>query len=157
MLTSKIVSSATGTTVYLKGIVDEHTNFETCFKDAKGSLDINCKEITKINSAGVKAWINFFTYQSKKTSINFVEMSLVLVEQLNSLSNFAAGGTIESIEVPYICTSKNCRKEFTKFLKISELRKNKEITNTSCPQCKSESEFDDLPEEYLAFLEFLND
>lgn len=157
MLTSKITTTPSGSTVYLKGIIDENSNFESCFKDVHGLIEINCKEVTKINSAGVKSWINFFTFLSKKTRVTFTEMSVVLVEQLNSLSNFSGGGTVESIAVPYICTNKSCRKEFQKFSKVLTLKKTNEIVNTECPYCKSQGEFDDLPEEYLAFLEFLND
>lgn len=143
-----------GTRYYLKGVIDESTNFIQAFSTLSEVLEINGKEVQKINSSGVKSWISFFTQLSSKgIKVSFSELSPILVEQLNALANFTGGGEVKSIIVPYACTNRGCRKETSQPLTVESLKENPEIQPVKCPHCGSPSEFDDLPEEYLAFLE----
>ncbi len=47
--------------IKLEGVIDENYNFESVLGSFEGQvLVINCRDVKKINSTGVKSWINFF-------------------------------------------------------------------------------------------------
>jgi hypothetical protein len=149
----KKVPTPDKTTVYLSGIIDETTQF-TAIGPVSGKVEFNGKGVTKINSNGVKSWINYFTALVGQAEFSFSELSPVLVEQLNSLSNFCAGQSVHSLVVPFACTK--CHKETLKSMKIPELKSNPEPAPIACPHCGGTAEFDDLPEEYFCCLENLD-
>ena len=149
----KIAVNSNTQEIKLEGVIDENYNFENVLGSIEGQvLVINCRDVKKINSTGVKTWINFFQEFNKKNQVKFTELSIVLVEQLNSVMNFACGATIESIMVPFICT--DCNKESNHLMDTSFLRGMSSIADAECPFCKGHAEFDDLPEEYFSFLEY---
>lgn len=140
------------TTVYISGVIDESSQFNT-IGALSGVVEINGKGVSKINSNGVKNWINYFTSLAPSVQLSFSELSPVLVEQLNSLSNFCAGQPVTSLMVPFACTK--CRKETLKTMTVPELKDNPEPDPITCPHCQGKAEFDDLPEEYFCCLENL--
>jgi anti-anti-sigma regulatory factor len=138
--------------VRLVGSVEESVNFETLIGSPGPELHVNCKEIPRINSIGVKAWIKYFAaLQQAGTRLRFVECSTAIVEQINLISNFICGGTVESIYVPFSCGA--CRGEFIALFQVADLKKiGMNIPELSCPKCAGKAAFDDIPEEYFAFL-----
>lgn len=138
---------------FITGVIDEQANFEKAIGTISPGSEFNCKGVTKINSNGVKMWIGFFSSQSK-VNFSFSELSPVLVEQLNSLSNFCAGTKVNSLMVPFACTQ--CKKETITPMTIAELKKNPEPNPIFCSHCHGRAEFDDLPEEYFVCLENLD-
>lgn len=138
--------------VRLSGSIEESVNFDQLIGAPPAELHVNCKEIPRINSVGVKAWIKFFqSAQSKGTKLKFFECSTAIVEQINLISNFACGGEIESIYVPFSCG--NCKSELVGLFKTVDLKKlNLEIPDLKCSKCGGTAAFDDIPEEYFGFL-----
>lgn len=88
------------TLVLVSGIIDEQANFSQ-IGPLSGDVEFSCKEVSKINSNGVKSWISYFTNLSSQVNLSFSNLSPVLVEQLNSLTNFCAGSRVESLMVPF--------------------------------------------------------
>jgi hypothetical protein len=73
------------------------------------------------------------------------------VEQLNLIMNFTCGGTVESIYVPFCCTS--CKKGLVALFKVEDLRRAKlKIPDVRCNHCAGTATFDDIHEEYFKFL-----
>lgn len=140
------------TIIHLSGIIDESTQFN--LGPLSGTIEFNGKGVTKINSNGVKTWINYFTSLVGQVEFSFSELSPVLVEQLNSLSNFCAGQAVNSLVVPFACNK--CHKETLKTMTIPDLKSNPEPSPIPCPHCGGTAEFDDLPEEYFCCLENLD-
>lgn len=138
--------------VRLIGAIQENTSLEQLIGNPPAQLIVNCKEISRINSVGVKSWIKYFqTCQSKNVKITFIECSTIIVEQMNLISNFTAGGVVESVYVPFICTS--CKNEMVGLFKTEEIKKLKFVLpKVKCPKCENPAEFDDIPEEYFTFL-----
>ena len=135
-------------TVYLSGVIDEHSSFEK-IPNSNFGLNFECSQVKKINSNGVKSWISFFSKLPSSTTLE--KLSPVLVEQLNSLSNFAGNAQVKSVQVPFACTQ--CKKETIQSMTIGELKQNPEPDPIFCSHCHGRAEFDDLPEEYFCFLE----
>ncbi len=138
--------------VRLAGSIEESVNFDQLIGNPPAEMVINTKEVPRINSVGVKAWIKYFqTAQTKGTKLIFIECSTAIVEQINLISNFVCGGKVESIYVPFSCTG--CKSELVGLFKADDLKKlNLEIPDLKCTKCSGKAVFDDIPEEYFAFL-----
>lgn len=138
--------------VRLVGSVEESVNFETLIGSSGPEVHVNCKEVARINSIGVKSWIKYFSsLQQAGITLRFIECSTAIVEQINLISNFVCGGTVESIYVPFSCGA--CRGEFIALFQVADLKKlGLNIPELSCPKCAGKAAFDDIPEEYFAFL-----
>ena len=138
--------------VRLSGAIEESVDFDQLLGVPPAELVVNCKEIPRINSVGVKAWIRYFQgAQAKGTKLKFTECSTAIVEQVNLISNFVCGGTVESIYIPFACTQ--CKAELVGLFKTEDLKRNQlQIPDLKCTKCGGSAVFDDIPEEYLGFL-----
>ncbi len=133
---------------HLSGVIDETTQFEHHFGTPKKTITLICKEVTRINSVGVKSWIRYFQ-SLKGVTIIFQECSLAIVEQLNSFSNFASGGTIQSIYLPFLC--QNCQHDFVALCEKATLEARQyRVPSSPCPHCQGRAVFDDT-DEFFAF------
>ena len=139
-------------TVRLTGSIEETVNFDQLIGETSAELEVNCKDVPRINSLGVNGWIKYFqTHQSKGTKLKFTECSTAIVEQFNLISNFSCGGAVESIFVPFSCVQ--CKSELVGLFKTADLKKiGFKLPNLKCTKCGSPAEFDDVPEEYFGFL-----
>jgi anti-anti-sigma regulatory factor len=138
--------------VRLAGSIEESVNFDTLIGPPPAELHVNCKEVPRINSVGVKAWIKYFqSAQAKGTKLVFLECSTAIVEQINLISNFTCGGTVQSIYVPFSCTQ--CKSELVGLFKTEDLKKlSMQLPDLKCSKCSGKAVFDDIPEEYFGFL-----
>ncbi|MEK7691658.1 MAG: hypothetical protein AAB425_11625, partial [Bdellovibrionota bacterium] len=139
--------------VALPTVIDENTMFVKLIGQISGSLRVDGKLVSRINSVGVKAWI--FYYQqllSKKIDVWFTALSPALVEQVNNQRNFARTSRIESIYLPFDCPK--CGLTANGLIKTVLLRRMlSSLPYPQCPKCKTVTmEFDDLPAEYFVFL-----
>lgn len=138
--------------VRLSGSIEESVNFEQLIGAPQPEMQISTKDVPRINSVGVKAWIKYFSAaQSKGTKLTFVECSTAIVEQINLISNFTCGGRVESVYVPFSCTQ--CKSELVGLFKVEDLKKlGGNVPELKCTKCGGKAVFDDIPEEYFAFL-----
>lgn len=152
MLSIAKEKAGNGLLVRLTGPVEENVNFEALIGGVTGELTINCKGVPRINSVGVKAWIKYFQgLASKGVKITFSECSIAIVEQMNLISNFTCGGTVESIFVPFACSS--CKGELVGLFKVTALKSSGfKLPSLKCSKCGGNAVFDDIPEEYFNFL-----
>ncbi len=142
-----------GVVVKLTGTIEENVNFEQLIGPFEGLLEVNCRNITRINSVGVKTWIRFFQgLKAQGKNFKFSECSHPIVEQMNVISNFTCGGEVESVLLPYSCAK--CAKEFVASVKTEDLKsRGLQIPKVKCEKTECAAVFDDDPEEYLYFLE----
>lgn len=140
------------TVVRIVGSVEESVDFDNIVGPLSGDVVINCKEVPRINSVGVKAWIKYFQALSQRgVRLKFVECSTAIVEQINLISNFVSGGAVESIYVPFSCGG--CKSEFIGLFKVEDIRRLAgKIPELKCGKCGGSAVFDDIPEEYFGFL-----
>ena len=150
-----VVKDQRGDTLVVKltGSIEENVDFATLIgAPPVQKVDLLLKEIPRINSVGVKAWIRYFQgLAAKGIKIRLLECSTAIVEQINLISNFTCGGTVESIYVPYCCNS--CGTELLGLFRAADLKKiNLQIPDLKCSKCGGVASFDDIPEEYFGFL-----
>jgi hypothetical protein len=153
-LVVNVVKEQKGTAlvVRLAGSIEENVSFDQLIGAPPAELHVICKEVTRINSVGVKSWIKYFqSAQAKGTKLLFQDCSTAIVEQINLISNFTAGGAVESIYVPFSCQT--CKSELVGLFKADDLKKLQfKLPELKCTKCSGKAVFDDIPEEYFAFL-----
>lgn len=140
------------TSIKISGSIDEHVDLRKEIGAMPARVNIVCREISQINSLGVKAWIDFFSKAaSSRIQFTFSECPPPIVEQLNYITNFSCNGQVVSVSVPFIC--ENCHKELRGTVKSEDLKKVAyKLPPIKCPKCNAKAFFDDVPEEYFAFL-----
>jgi anti-anti-sigma regulatory factor len=149
-LTLKIEKRATGLWVELAGDVTEDSEFSAILNEKPLLLTLDLAGIKRINSTGVREWINFVGALKKEgTRITFERCSVAIVQQMNMIANFSGNAEINSVYAPYICPS--CDTEESKLLNFRVNAKPNLDELTPCPNCKEPMEFDDLPDSYMAF------
>ncbi|MBN21870.1 MAG: hypothetical protein CL678_11370 [Bdellovibrionaceae bacterium] len=139
-------------TVILTGAIEETVDFNEMIGDPGPSLWVNVKGISRINSVGVKAWIQYFQkLKESGVEVRIQECSTAMVEQMNLIKNFMAGAEVESIYVPFGCTQ--CGAELVGNFTLKKIKELEfEIPDLKCTKCGGSAEFDDVPEEYFSFL-----
>ena len=139
--------------IRLSGSIEESVNLEEIIGAVPGEVHIGCKEITRINSVGVKGWIKYFSALANLgVKLKFQECSTAIVEQVNLISNFTCGAPVESIYVPFACTS--CKSELIALFKTADLKASGvNLPELKCTKCAGKAVFDDIEEEYFAFLD----
>ncbi len=142
----------TALVVRMTGSIEENVNLDQLIGVPAPQMIINCKGVSRINSVGVKGWIKYFQgAQAKGTQLIFQECSPAIVEQMNLISNFTCGGTVESIFVPFV--SEGDGGELLGLFKVEDLKKmNFQVPPLKCPRTGKPAVFDDIPEEYFGFL-----
>lgn len=151
-----VAKEGRGDTLLVKftGNIEENVDFSAHIGNITlPKLDLVLKEIPRINSVGVKAWIKYFqSVTSKGTQVRFIECSTAIVEQINLVSNFTCGAKVESIYVPFCC--QNCSTELLGLFRTDDLRRiGYKIPDMKCAKCGGPASFDDIPEEYFGFLD----
>jgi ABC-type transporter Mla MlaB component len=142
--------------VVFAGEIDEFTELSALIPELRGQVRFDLQGITRINSSGLRTWVNFIRCACGHAQVTLARCSRPIVDQLNMIYNFRGSAAIESFYAPYIC--EQCQLETEKLLDVSEqVRAGKVLPPPSvkCPECGSPQEFDDLPERYLQFLSML--
>jgi len=148
----KFESSTSGgrKVVMLKGVIDEDTDFEN-IKKLGSPLVFNFKNVTSINSCGIRTWVNFLK-ELGKAEISYEECPPLIVRQLNMVPSFQGPAKVLSVFVPYVCD--NCETE--KLVAVSAEKfagGAPSVPETmTCDACKKgEMELDGQREQYFAF------
>jgi hypothetical protein len=151
------------TTVEFIGEVDENADFTELKRRLRGSLVFDLGEVRRINSCGVREWVNFVRDltgtggaadgpSAVTSDLTFVACSPAIVTQLNMIYNFRGSAKVRSFLAPYVCTS--CDHEEEKLLDVAVhfAGRARQPPQFRCDRCSAPMEFDDLPERYLSFL-----
>jgi anti-anti-sigma regulatory factor len=148
----KIAQTGHEVIVHISGPIDETADFSSLLALKVSEARVTCRDVTRINSIGVKNWINAFQkLVSKGMKISLIDCAPVIVEQLNIIINFSSGMTVESLMLPFMC--EKCKKGSNSAFKADDLRKlNFQIPAIKCPTCAAPSAFDDIAEDYFTFL-----
>ncbi len=143
------------TIIRLDGVIDEETDLESLAVNLRPTVRFDLERVTRINSFGVREWINMVQSLGERHNLEFTRCSVPVVEQLNMISNFFGGGTVVSFYAPYICP--NCDGgEVEMLLTTEEVVSNRsgmDAPPRKCPSCGGAMEFDDVEMEYFLFLE----
>ncbi|RMH44608.1 MAG: hypothetical protein D6689_02025 [Deltaproteobacteria bacterium] len=141
------------TTVEFFGEIDENADFSELRRRLRGNVVFHLAEVRRINSCGVREWVNFVRDLPGVTELTFTHCSPAIVTQLNMIYNFRGNAKVRSFYAPYVC--ENCGREEEKLLDVQSQFPGGNIGSVpefTCDNCSTQMEFDDLPERYLSFL-----
>jgi anti-anti-sigma regulatory factor len=139
--------------VKLGGVIDEDNELNDLVdKIPAGTAVIDLGEIERINSCGVRDWVNWLTkLESNGTRSVLVECSPAIVAQINLVNNFTGNGVVKSFYVPYFCPE--CDEEKVLLVEASDMGPPPhEPPTCRCDECDLVMDFDDMPDSYFAFL-----
>jgi hypothetical protein len=133
--------------VLLSGVLDETADLAP-IKSLSGSVVISFKEVLRINSCGVRDWINALA-SAQLDSMTYEECPMVIVKQINAVPAFVGKASILSFYAPYYCNS--CDAEENTLI-LSQSITTDEPPKMNCSKCKQSLTFDAIPNQYFAFL-----
>jgi anti-anti-sigma regulatory factor len=139
--------------VKLGGVIDEDNELgELVDKIPTGTAVIDLGEIERINSCGVRDWVNWLSkLETNGTRSVLVECSPAIVAQINLVNNFTGSGVVKSFYVPYFCPE--CDEEKVLLVEASDMGPPPhEPPTCRCDECDLVMDFDDMPDSYFAFL-----
>lgn len=141
------------TSVEFFGEIDENADFAELRKRLAGQVVFHLADVRRMNSCGVREWVNFVRDLPNIEELSFSHCSPAIVTQLNMIHNFRGSAKIRSFYAPYVC--EECGNEEEKLLDVQSQfpsgARNRMPAHT-CSKCKKQMDFDDLPERYLSFL-----
>jgi anti-anti-sigma regulatory factor len=142
------------TYVKLSGVIDEDNELGTLAeKLSSGTAVIDLSEIERINSCGVRDWVNWLGRAEKGgAKVVLVECSPAIVAQINLVNNFTGQGVVKSFYAPYFCP--NCDLEKVLLVETRDMYGAQVFKAPSCrcDECDGPMDFDDMEESYFAFL-----
>lgn len=139
--------------VKLGGVIDEDNELgELIDKIPSGTAVIDLGEIERINSCGVRDWVNWLSkLEYNGTRSVLVECSPAIVAQINLVNNFTGNGVVKSFYVPYFCPE--CDEEKVLLVEAGDMGPPPhEPPTCRCDECDLVMDFDDMPDSYFAFL-----
>lgn len=142
------------TVVTMSGAITEDCNIEKLAEELKGreKIRLELASVRRINSAGVREWVNFIKDLSAKAQVELVECSPPLVDQLNVFANFAGAARVVSIQAPFLCV--DCDEEASVVLDVTGTPQIPPAS-PSCKKCGKEMEFDNLVDAYFHFIAYI--
>ncbi len=139
--------------VKLTGSIDEDSRLERLAADLKKTaapLRFDLSGVKRINSCGVREWVNFMRSIPKTTDVVLENCAPIVVAQINMISNFAGHAKVASVKAPFVCEACGYEEEAT----INVVPGSRpQFQSRACPKCgKPRLIFDDLEESYFAFM-----
>ena len=139
--------------VVLKGEIDENARLGELARRLDGKVVLDLAGVRRINSAGVREWVNFIRDLPQVTEISLARCSPTITNQLNMIFNFRGKATVESFYAPYVC--EECDLEVDILINVEEHFSDRDPTKApsfTCERCGAELTFDDIPERYFSFI-----
>jgi hypothetical protein len=103
--------------VELRGEIDENADFSDLCQALRGDVELGLEGITRINSCGVREWVNFVRGLPEVHHLWFARCSPTVVLQLNAIYNFRGSARVRSFMAPYVCAA--CHADEYQLLDVS--------------------------------------
>jgi CheY-like chemotaxis protein len=119
-----------------------------------GEVTFRMREFRRISSDSVQRWIDFIRGLKNVSRINLIECPISFVHQANLITNLLERQEVLSFYAPYACNS--CGLDEEKLIDIAthlEGGKKRTPPAFNCSACNAPLVFDDLVEQYFAFLD----
>ncbi len=139
--------------VHFSGEVDENAGLERLRPHLEGRVVFDLEAVRRMNSAGVREWVNFVRNLPQVSELVFERCSPTIVSQLNMIYNFRGPARVRSFYAPYIC--EHCDVDVDVLLDVDTHfpdRDPAKVPPFQCPKCGRPLTFDDIPERYFAFV-----
>ncbi len=137
--------------VTVSGVIDENSDLGPLARLGDRPVRVNLRGVRRINSYGVRTWIDAIRAIPATTQLLFVHAPPPVVDQCNMVSGFLGHGALESFYAPMTCAE--CDEQIDQLFETEACRANGgRLPATPCPRCGRGMEVDDLEEQYLLFV-----
>ena len=133
----------------LEGVINEFAQFEPLFEFKGEQIILNLKEVKRINSTGVREWINAIEKIDLSVEMVLEECPPVVVYQMNMIPNFCNRCKVSSVYAPYYCPEDDFQEDV--LIELESFNLEDGLPERS--HGEYEMEFDDDEESYFYFLE----
>lgn len=152
MLTWRIKQRSGFTAVELFGQIGDDAVFTELASGLSGVVVLQLGEITRLNSAGVREWLDFVGGLDRVSELVLSHCSTAIVGQLNTISSFRGAATIRSFYAPYRCD--RCARDALRLVDVQTHKPSTaRVPRFDCSECREPMALDDLPGRYFAFLD----
>lgn len=139
------------TELSLEGDLTEHFDLTPLLPELAGAIEIDLSRVRRINSAGVRQWIQFVRALGEGRDVVLVRCPAPFIWQASMIGNFLGGATVASFYVPYICP--RCDATQSVLVEVASLdRERPALPDARCEPCAAPMESDVVPEVFLGFL-----
>jgi anti-anti-sigma regulatory factor len=147
------ISHRTGgdTLIKLSGEISEMSQFGGDLATIRGPVSLDCGEIRRINSFGVRALLHFIEALGAHGSVTLENCSPIVVTQLNLLPELTRLVSIRSVRVPLECP--RCFHETEEPLDLPRGQRTPPPIRAVCPKCGRDMMLSEPVDRYFAFLE----
>jgi CheY-like chemotaxis protein len=139
--------------VALHGVLRADSDIEP-LKSLRGEVWFRLREFRRISSDSVQRWIELVRSLPGVSRIHLLECPISFVHQANLITNLLERQEVESFYAPYACDA--CGLDEEKLIEVKthlEGGKRREPPEFPCSGCGAPLVFDDLVEQYFAFLD----
>ena len=137
--------------VTISGVIDENADFGALVAVDGKPVEVNLKGVRRINSFGVRTWIDAVRRIKPTTPVCFVQAPPPVIDQCNMVSGFLGHGVLVSFFAPMTC--EECDEHLDQLFETERCRAlGGKLPPTPCPRCGRNMEVDDLEEQYLLFV-----
>jgi hypothetical protein len=152
-LSWRIKEQADFTMVELKGELNESADLDRLRRRLKGHVILHLGSVRRINSGGVREWVNFIRDLTYAADVTLSHCSPAIVTQLNMIYNFRGSAKVRSFLAPYTCS--RCDREEEMLIDPSQhfpTGRFDHMPDFNCNACGGTMEFDEVADRYLGFL-----
>ena len=142
--------------ISLAGDIDERSGLQEILRDVSAQrLVLNLRDVRRINSVGVRDWMDLMRPLSGRCDLEFEGLSCAVIRRSNLIYDFLPG-RVRSFYAPYYCH--DCDREHNMLLSPDEvqIRRGSEECFISprkdCPECASHMDFNRDEDVYFRFL-----
>jgi hypothetical protein len=139
-----------GRTLRLAGVIDEHADLNF-FNNLHGDVRLSLRGVRRINSYGVRSWIDGIRKVPADCSLELIECPPPVVDQMNMVAGFLGRGRVTSFYAAMMCES--CSHEMDQLFTVDDCKKaGGKFPPVACPNCGKKMEIDDIEDQYLLFV-----
>jgi hypothetical protein len=143
-----------GTTVELSGDLNEDVDLHGLGRRLKGRVVLHLGGVRRINSSGVRIWMNFLHALSAAADVTLSHCRPAIITQLNMIANFGGEARVSSFFAPYTCA--RCDREEERLVSVETCFARRDFTRMprfKCGACEGTMRFDEVVDRYLSFLQ----
>jgi hypothetical protein len=133
--------------IALAGVIDDTTELAPVFVELPPQFEIDLRAVDRINSVGVRKWVEMMALLSKSHRFTLEAVSYPIVMQAICVYGFFGTGTVESCMAPFFCPK--CGRSESALVRRSEVET--ALSAKRCSSCSETMYFDELDQYFRVF------
>jgi len=129
----------------LAGSIDENADL-SFFRALHGPSRLNLRQIKRMNSHGVRSWLENIRKMPGTATLELIECSPVMIDQLSMVTGLLGRGRVVSFYVSLPCL--RCGYEHEELFFTEDYRRDGHLPAVSCPRCATTLELGEVESQY---------